>query len=35
MSDVTKRGEFLGMDSTTYVGGFYNTIVLVPATPAS
>ncbi|HKU08423.1 MAG TPA: TonB-dependent receptor, partial [Bradyrhizobium sp.] len=26
MSDVTKRGEFLGMDSTTYFGGFYNTL---------
>ena len=27
MSDVTKRGEILGMDSTTYFGGFYNTLV--------
>ena len=26
MSDVTKRGEFLGMDSTSYLGGFYNTL---------
>jgi iron complex outermembrane receptor protein len=26
MSDVTKRGEFLGMDSMTYFGGFYNTL---------
>jgi iron complex outermembrane recepter protein len=26
MSDVTKRGEILGMDSTTFVGGFYNTL---------
>lgn len=27
MSDVTKRGEIFGMDSTTYFGGFYNTLV--------
>ena len=27
MSDVTKRGEILGMDSTTYFGGFYNSLV--------
>jgi len=27
MSDVTKRGELFGMDSTTYFGGFYNTLV--------
>jgi iron complex outermembrane receptor protein len=26
ISDVTKRGEILDMDSTTYVGGFYNTL---------
>jgi iron complex outermembrane receptor protein len=26
MSDITKRGEILGMDSTTYFGGFYNTL---------
>jgi len=26
MSDVTKRGEILGMDSTTFVGAFYNTL---------
>jgi len=26
ISDVTKRGEILGMDSTTFVGGFYNTL---------
>ena len=26
MSDVTRRGEILGMDSTTFVGGFYNTL---------
>ena len=26
MSDVTKRGEILGMDSTTFFGGFYNTL---------
>src|SRR6267142_4083425 len=26
MSDVTKRGEIFGMDSTTYFGGFYNTL---------
>ncbi len=42
MSDVTKRGEFLGMDSTTYVGGFYNTMswssdtrFLMPPGPAT
>ena len=26
MSDVTKRGELFGMDSTTLVGGWYNTL---------
>ena len=26
MSDVTKRGEMFGMDSTTFVGGWYNTL---------
>jgi iron complex outermembrane recepter protein len=26
MSDVTRRGEILGMDSTAYVGGFFNTL---------
>jgi len=26
MSDVTKRGELFGMDTTTYVGAFYNTL---------
>jgi iron complex outermembrane receptor protein len=26
MSDITKRGEILGMDSTTFFGGFYNTL---------
>jgi iron complex outermembrane receptor protein len=26
MSDVTKRGELLGMDSTTFIGGWYNTL---------
>jgi iron complex outermembrane receptor protein len=26
MSDVTRRGEIFGMDTTTYVGGFYNTL---------
>jgi len=26
MSDVTRRGEILGMDSTTYIGGFFNTL---------
>jgi iron complex outermembrane receptor protein len=26
MSDVTKRGEILGMDSMTFFGGFYNTL---------
>ncbi|CAN7553856.1 TonB-dependent receptor [Bradyrhizobium sp. LjRoot220] len=26
-SDITKRGEILGMDSTTFFGGFYNTLV--------
>jgi iron complex outermembrane receptor protein len=26
MSDVTKRGEILGMDSTAFFGGFYNTL---------
>ncbi|MEO8317766.1 MAG: TonB-dependent receptor [Bradyrhizobium sp.] len=28
MSDVTKRGELMGMDSTTFVGGFYNTLAV-------
>ncbi len=28
MSDVTKRGEVLGMDSTTFFGGFYNTLTV-------
>lgn len=27
MTDLTKRGEIFGMDSTTFVGGFYNTLV--------
>jgi iron complex outermembrane recepter protein len=27
MSDITKRGEIFGMDSTTFVGGWYNTLV--------
>jgi iron complex outermembrane receptor protein len=27
MTDVTKRGEVFGMDSTTFVGGWYNTLV--------
>jgi iron complex outermembrane recepter protein len=26
MSDVTKRGELFGMDSTTFFGGWYNTL---------
>ena len=26
MSDVTKRGEIFGMESTTYFGAFYNTL---------
>ncbi len=26
MSDITKRGELLGMDSTTLVGGWYSTL---------
>jgi iron complex outermembrane receptor protein len=26
MSDVTKRGEILGLDSTAFFGGFYNTL---------
>jgi iron complex outermembrane recepter protein len=26
MSDVTKRGEIFGLESTTYFGGFYNTL---------
>jgi iron complex outermembrane receptor protein len=26
ISDVTKRGEIFGMDSTSYFGGFYNTL---------
>ena len=28
MSDVTKLGEILGMDSTTFIGGFYNTLAV-------
>jgi iron complex outermembrane receptor protein len=28
MSDVTKRGEIFGMDSTTFFGGFYNTLTV-------
>jgi iron complex outermembrane receptor protein len=26
MSDITKRGELFGIDSTTFFGGFYNTL---------
>ena len=26
MTDVTRRGEIFGMDSTSYFGGFYNTM---------
>ncbi|WOH47267.1 TonB-dependent receptor [Bradyrhizobium sp. sBnM-33] len=26
MSDITKRGEILGLESTTYFGAFYNTL---------
>ncbi|MBI5319842.1 TonB-dependent receptor [Bradyrhizobium sp.] len=26
VSDVTRRGEIFGMDTTTYVGAFYNTL---------
>ena len=26
MSDITKRGELFGMDSTTYAGAWYNTL---------
>src|SRR6202048_4103496 len=26
MSDVTKRGEIFGMDTTSFFGGFYNTL---------
>lgn len=26
MSDVTRRGEIFGMDSTSYFGGFFNTL---------
>jgi iron complex outermembrane recepter protein len=26
MTDITKRGEIFGMDSTTFVGGWYNTL---------
>jgi iron complex outermembrane receptor protein len=26
MSDLTKRGELFGMDSTSFVGGWYNTL---------
>jgi iron complex outermembrane recepter protein len=32
MSDVTKRGELFGMDSTTFVGGWYNTLTAVSDT---
>jgi iron complex outermembrane receptor protein len=27
MSDITKRGEIFGLESTTFFGGFYNTLV--------
>jgi iron complex outermembrane recepter protein len=27
MTDITKRGEIFGMDTTTFVGGWYNTLV--------
>lgn len=27
MTDVTKRGEIFGMDSTSFVGGWYNSLV--------
>ncbi|HZC97803.1 MAG TPA: TonB-dependent receptor, partial [Bradyrhizobium sp.] len=27
MTDIAKRGEIFGMDSTTFVGGWYNTLV--------
>src|SRR4029078_11848407 len=27
MTDITKRGELFGIDSTTMVGGWYNTLV--------
>src|SRR3954452_7524348 len=27
ITDLTKRGELFGMDSTTFVGGWYNTLV--------
>jgi iron complex outermembrane receptor protein len=26
ISDITRRGDFFGLDSTTYFGGFYNTM---------
>jgi iron complex outermembrane recepter protein len=26
ISDITRRGDILGLDSTTYFGGFYNTM---------
>ncbi|MEH2482788.1 iron complex outermembrane receptor protein [Nitrobacteraceae bacterium AZCC 2146] len=26
MTDITKRGDILGMDSTTFIGGFYNSL---------
>jgi iron complex outermembrane receptor protein len=26
MSDITRRGELFGLDSTTFFGGFYNTL---------
>jgi iron complex outermembrane recepter protein len=32
MSDITKRGELLGMDSTTLVGGWYNTLTTTGST---
>ncbi|AUC97312.1 TonB-dependent receptor [Bradyrhizobium sp. SK17] len=32
MSDLTKRGELLGMDSTTMVGGWYNTLTTTGTT---
>jgi len=28
MSDITKRGEIFGMDSTSFVGGWYNTLTV-------
>ncbi|MGY4479438.1 TonB-dependent receptor family protein [Bradyrhizobium sp. USDA 3364] len=32
MSDLTKRGELFGMDSTTMVGGWYNTLTTTGTT---